>query len=37
LIWLPGDAAQCGWWFPPKKIPLELTILISLDENDLAG
>ena len=23
LIWLPGDAAQCDLWFPPKKIPLE--------------
>jgi hypothetical protein len=22
LIWLPGDAAQCDLWFPPKKIPL---------------
>jgi hypothetical protein len=21
--WLPGDAAQCDLWFPPKKIPLE--------------
>jgi hypothetical protein len=23
LIWLPGDAAQCDLWFPPKTIPLE--------------
>ena len=23
LIWLPGDAAQCDLWFPPKKILLE--------------
>ncbi|RYB88563.1 IS21 family transposase [Nocardioides glacieisoli] len=23
LRWLPGDAAQCDLWFPPKKIPLE--------------
>jgi transposase len=23
LIWVPGDAAQCDLWFPPKKIPLE--------------
>ncbi len=23
LIWLPGDAAQCDLWFPPKKIPLK--------------
>jgi transposase len=23
LIWLPGDAAQCDLWFPPRKIPLE--------------
>lgn len=23
LIWLPGDAAQCDLWFPPKKISLE--------------
>jgi hypothetical protein len=23
LIWLPGEAAQCDLWFPPKKIPLE--------------
>lgn len=23
LSWLPGDAAQCDLWFPPKKIPLE--------------
>lgn len=23
LIWLPGDAAQCDLWFPPKKIPVE--------------
>jgi hypothetical protein len=23
LIWLPGDAAQCDLWFPPKKIALE--------------
>ncbi len=23
LIWLPGDAAQCDLWFPPKKIRLE--------------
>ncbi|GAA4728457.1 hypothetical protein GCM10023350_09460 [Nocardioides endophyticus] len=23
LAWLPGDAAQCDLWFPPKKIPLE--------------
>jgi hypothetical protein len=23
LIWLPGDAAQCDLWFPPKRIPLE--------------
>ena len=23
LTWLPGDAAQCDLWFPPKKIPLE--------------
>ncbi len=21
LTWLPGDAAQCDLWFPPKKIP----------------
>lgn len=23
LIWLPGDAAQCDLWFPPRKIGLE--------------
>jgi transposase len=23
LTWLPGDAAQCDLWFPPKKIILE--------------
>jgi hypothetical protein len=23
LIWLPGDAAQCDLWFPPKRISLE--------------
>jgi hypothetical protein len=23
LTWLPGDAAQCDLWFPPKTIPLE--------------
>jgi len=23
LTWLPGDAAQCDLWFPPKGIPLE--------------
>jgi transposase len=23
LIWLPGDAAQCDLWFPPRKISLE--------------
>ena len=23
LTWLPGDAAQCDLWFPPKKIPLQ--------------
>lgn len=23
LTWLPGDAAQCGLWFPPAKISLE--------------
>jgi transposase len=23
LTWLPGDAAQCDLWFPPKKITLE--------------
>ena len=23
LTWLPGDAAQCDLWFPPKQIPLE--------------
>lgn len=23
LTWMPGDAAQCDLWFPPKKIPLE--------------
>ena len=23
LNWLPGDAAQCDLWFPPKRIPLE--------------
>lgn len=23
LTWLPGDAAQCDLWFPPKKIGLE--------------
>ncbi len=23
LTWLPGDAAQCDLWFPPKRIPLE--------------
>ena len=23
LVWLPGDAAQCDLWFPPRKIPLE--------------
>jgi hypothetical protein len=22
-VWLPGDAAQCDLWFPPRKIPLE--------------
>ena len=23
LVWLPGDAAQCDLWFPPKRIGLE--------------
>jgi hypothetical protein len=23
LTWMPGDAAQCDLWFPPRKIPLE--------------
>jgi len=23
LTWVPGDAAQCDLWFPPRKIPLE--------------
>lgn len=23
MTWLPGDAAQCDLWFPPKRIPLE--------------
>ena len=23
LTWAAGDAAQCDWWFPPRKIPLE--------------
>jgi hypothetical protein len=23
LIWLPGDAAQCDLWFPPRNILLE--------------
>jgi transposase len=23
ITWLPGDAAQCDLWFPPKKIGLE--------------
>ena len=23
LTWLPGDAAQCDLWFPPRKIGLE--------------
>jgi transposase len=23
LVWLPGDAAQCDLWFPPRKIGLE--------------
>jgi Helix-turn-helix domain of resolvase len=23
ITWLPGDAAQCDLWFPPRKIPLE--------------
>jgi hypothetical protein len=23
LTWLPGDAAQCDLWFPPRKVPLE--------------
>jgi hypothetical protein len=23
LVWVPGDAAQCDLWFPPRKIPLE--------------
>jgi transposase len=23
LTWLPGDAAQCDLWFPPRKIPVE--------------
>jgi len=23
ITWLPGDAAQCDLWFPPKRIPLE--------------
>ena len=30
LTWLPGDAAQCDLWFPPRKILLEdgsLTLL----------
>jgi len=22
LTWMPGDAAQCDLWFPPKRIPL---------------
>ncbi len=25
LTWLPGYAAQCDLWFPPRKIPLEDT------------
>jgi len=23
LVWMPGDAAQCDLWFPPRKIGLE--------------
>ena len=23
LVWLPGDAAQCDLWFPPRRVPLE--------------
>ena len=23
LVWVPGDAAQCDLWFPPRRIPLE--------------
>ncbi|MET9318571.1 IS21 family transposase [Kribbella sp. NPDC003505] len=23
IVWVPGDAAQCDLWFPPRKIPLE--------------
>ena len=23
ITWVPGDAAQCDLWFPPRKIPLE--------------
>ena len=22
-MWVPGDAAQCDLWFPPRKMPLE--------------
>ena len=29
LIWLPGEAAQCDLWFPPKKIPLESPVAKS--------
>jgi hypothetical protein len=25
LAWAPGDAAQCDLWFPPKKIPSEVS------------
>jgi hypothetical protein len=21
--WVPGDAAQCDLWFPPKQVPVE--------------
>jgi transposase len=32
LTWLPGDAAQCDLWFPPKRIPLEdgTTVLVPV-------
>ena len=35
LEWLPGDAAKCDLWFPPKRIPVEdgtrtlLPVLVS--------
>ena len=37
LIWLPGDAAQCDLWFPPKKIPLGTAAKAAAGSGDDRG